>query len=136
MVHSLNALIKDSKAILNVDFTVETIRFNKAYLESVFLNLITNSIKYAHPGIPPVISIRSAMGNGNKQLIFTDNGVGFEMEKVKDKLFGFNQKFNNRLDSKGIGLYLVYTHITSLGGTINLDSKPNKGATFTMSFKN
>ncbi|MDB5851850.1 MAG: evgS, partial [Rhodoferax sp.] len=82
------------------------------------------------------ISIRSTKEKGIRQLIFTDNGVGFDMDKVKGKLFGFNQKFNDHPDSKGIGLYLVYNHITSLGGHISLNSKPNEGAVFTISFKN
>ena len=137
VLHSLGALIKDSKATINIDFEAfDKINFNKAYLESIFLNLITNSIKYTRPGIPPVINIRSAKVKGIKQLIVADNGVGFDMDKVKGKLFGFNQKFNDLPDSKGIGLYLVYNHITSLGGHISLDSKPNEGAIFTISFKN
>jgi PAS domain S-box-containing protein len=136
VLHSLSALIKDSKATINIDFSgFDKINFNKAYLESIFLNLITNSIKYTQPGIPPVISICSVKVKGIRQLIFTDNGVGFDMDKVKGKLFGFNQKFNDHPDSKGIGLYLVYNHITSLGGHISLNSKPNEGAAFTISFK-
>ena len=137
VLNSLSALIKESKATISVDFEAfNKINFNKAYLESIFLNLITNSIKYAQHGIPPVISIRSARVKGIRQLIITDNGVGFDMNKVKGKLFGFNQRFHDHPDSKGIGLYLVYNHITSLGGHISLKSKPNEGAVFTISFKN
>jgi PAS domain S-box-containing protein len=136
VLHSLGALIKDSNATINIDFSgFDKINFNKAYLESIFLNLITNSIKYTRPGIAPVISIHSTKEKGIKQLIFTDNGVGFDMDKIKGKLFGFNQRFNDHPDSKGIGLYLVYNHITSLGGHISLNSKPNEGAVFTIAFK-
>ncbi|MEX2362973.1 MAG: ATP-binding protein [Balneolaceae bacterium] len=39
------------------------------------------------------------------------------------------------MDSKGIGLYLVYNHITSLGGKITVESKVNKGTTFTLTFR-
>ncbi|MBD1392898.1 sensor histidine kinase [Mucilaginibacter glaciei] len=137
VLHSLNALIKESNATINFEFTAfSTINFNKAYLESIFLNLITNSIKYARLNVAPVISIQTKIVKGIRQLVFTDNGVGFDMKKVKGKLFGFNQKFNDSPDSKGIGLYLVYNHVTSLGGHIALYSIPNEGATFTISFKN
>jgi signal transduction histidine kinase len=104
-------------------------------MESVFLNLLTNSIKYARPDRFPVISIHSEKANGRHQLIFLDNGLGFDMEKVKDRIFGLHQKFHNHKDSKGIGLYLVHNHITSLAGKISVESKVNEGTMFTMSFK-
>ena len=132
---SLGSLIQGAKATIAIDFSVyETINFNKAYLESIFLNLITNSIKYTKPDTTPVISIYTRERDQVKQLIFSDKGLGFDMDAVKDKVFGFNQKFHNHSDSKGIGLYLVYNHITSLGGKIALESKLNEGATFIISF--
>lgn len=134
---SINSLIQTSKAIFHIDFTeAKKVRFNKAYLESVFLNLITNAIKYARPGCPPVISIYSEKENGISRLIVSDNGLGFDMEKVKDKIFGLHQKFHYHKDSKGIGLYLVHRHITSLGGEITVKSTINEGTTFIISFKN
>ncbi|REH01664.1 PAS domain-containing sensor histidine kinase [Flavobacterium aquicola] len=136
VIFSVNSLIKTSKAIINTDFSqLEKINFNKTYLESIFLNLITNSIKYANPGYPPIITISSRKIDGINQLIFSDNGIGFDMELVKGKIFGLHQKFNNHIDSKGIGLYLVNDHITSLGGKIDVESKINEGTTFTISFK-
>jgi signal transduction histidine kinase len=133
---SIKALIATSKATFHIDFSeVENISFNKVYLESVFLNLITNSIKYAQVDRSPVISISSKKINGISQLIISDNGLGFDMEKVRGKIFGFHQKFHNHIDSKGIGLYLVYNHITGLGGHIAADSTVNAGTTFTISFK-
>lgn len=136
VMHSINSLIQNSKAIINVDFTgLEKINFNKAFLESIFLNLITNSIKYAKPDCFPIIFIHSRKNNGIDQLIFSDNGLGFDMELVKDKIFGLHQKFQNHIDSKGIGLYLINNHITNLGGKIDVASKINEGTTFTISFK-
>lgn len=136
VVSSINSLIQNSKATIDANFTeLERIKFNKTYLESVFLNLITNSIKYARPDCPPVISIHSTKTNGISQLIITDNGLGFDMEKVKDKIFGLHQKFHNHIDSKGIGLYLVNSHITSLGGHIGVESNINEGSKFIISFR-
>lgn len=135
VLHSIYSLVKNSKATINVDFSeVEEIKFNKAYLESILLNLITNSIKYARQDVPAIISIYSRKAGHRTQIIIEDNGTGFDMAQVKDKIFGLHQKFHNHDDSKGIGLYLVYNHITSLGGEINLESKINEGAKFTISF--
>ena len=136
VLHSIRTLIRTSKATLHVDFSeLESVKFNKVYLESIFLNLVTNSIKYARIDSSPVISISSKKDNGLSQLVISDNGLGFDMDKVKGKIFGFQQKFHNHIDSKGIGLYLVYSHITSLGGQIAVESTVNGGSTFTITFK-
>lgn len=135
VLHSLKSLIQNSKTKILIDFSeAGKIKFNRAYLESIFLNLITNSIKYAKLDASPVISIYSKQINGVNQLFFADEGQGFDMDKVKDKIFGFNQTFHNHKDSKGIGLYLVYNHIISLGGQITVESKINEGATFKITF--
>ncbi len=135
VLKSIRSLVETSKATIHVDFSSNgQIRFNKSYMESVFLNLLTNSIKYASPDRLPVIHIHSETVNGTNRLTFSDNGIGFDMEKVKDKIFGLQQKFHNHKDSKGIGLYLVHNHITSLGGKITVDSREKEGTTFTMTF--
>ncbi|HTE01907.1 MAG TPA: PAS domain-containing sensor histidine kinase [Mucilaginibacter sp.] len=138
VLQSLRSLIQSSKSIIQVDFSAfKKIEFNKAYLESILLNLITNSIKYAKPDHSPVISIYTQVENGVNQLIFADEGRGFDMDKVKDKIFGLNQKFHNHADnnSKGIGLYLVYNHVINLGGRIAIESKVNEGVKFIISFR-
>jgi light-regulated signal transduction histidine kinase (bacteriophytochrome) len=133
---SIQSLVEASGTFIHADFSnLNTIRFNRAYMESVFLNLITNSIKYARSDEHPIIQIRSEKADGRDLLIFSDNGMGFDMEKVNDKIFGLHQKFHHHKDSKGIGLYLVHNHITSLGGKIEVESETNRGTTFTMSFK-
>lgn len=133
---SIKTLIANSKANLKIDFSeAGEVKFNSAYLQSIFLNLITNSIKYSNLETYPVISITSKKLKDCTQLIFTDNGIGFEMKDVKGKIFGLHQKFHNHIDSKGIGLYLVQKHMTSLGGTIKVESQVNKGTTFTLTFK-
>jgi PAS domain S-box-containing protein len=133
---SIHSLIVNSKINIGIDFSeVPEINFNKEYLKSIFLNLITNSIKYSKPDTFPSISIRSKIENGKSQLIYSDNGLGFDMDKVRDKIFGLHQKFHNHIDSNGIGLYLIYTHITNLGGRIEVESKINDGAKFTITFK-
>lgn len=134
---SINSIINNSSAIINVDFSAyDAITFNKGYLKSIFLNLLTNAIKYSKSDCAPIVSIYSKIVDGNKQLIISDNGIGFDMDNVKDKIFGLHQKFNDNIDSNGIGLYLVYNHITSLGGNITVESTINEGATFIITFKN
>ncbi|MEB8330439.1 PAS domain-containing sensor histidine kinase [Flavobacteriaceae bacterium KMM 6897] len=133
----ISSLISNSKTTFSTDFSaVKTIKFNKVYLESIFLNLITNSIKYTKPNHAPEISICSKKNDDDIQIIFTDKGLGFDMEKDKNKIFGLNQKFHHHIDSKGVGLYLIYNYISSLGGQIEVESRLNEGATFIITIPN
>lgn len=132
---SLNSLIEYSKAEITTNFSeVPSIRFNATFLESIYLNLLTNSIKYAKPFDYARIRISSHKENGLNQLIFADEGQGFDMDKVGDKIFGFQQKFHNHADSKGIGLYLIHNHVTTMGGKIAVESKLGQGVKFTITF--
>lgn len=134
---SIDALIQGSQTKFKVNFTAfSKVRFSRVYMESVFLNLITNSIKYSKPGTFPLVSITTRLWEGKMQLVFSDNGKGFDPIMVKDKMFGLREKFTDQQDSKGIGLYLVHNNIQSMGGKIDVESEIDKGATFTITFKN
>lgn len=134
--NSIGRLIQKAGAVFQLDFSgLESVQFNTAYMESIFLNLITNSIKYSRPDVSPVISIIANEKNGEKTLTYSDNGLGFDMDKVGHLIFNLNQRFHGNEDSKGVGLFLVYNHVTSLGGSISVDSKVNQGTTFTIKFK-
>ena len=136
VLQSHATIIRTSKATVVADFSeLPNIRFNKIYLKSIFLNLLTNAIKYARPDSPPVISIRSDRAKGSKKLTISDNGSGFDTEKVTDEIFHFPQRYHNNPDSKGIGLYLVHSHVTALGGQLAIESKINEGTRVTIYFK-
>jgi PAS domain S-box-containing protein len=133
---TIDSLIKESNTSFQIDLSAfESVNFYPAYLESIFLNLITNSVKYAHPERDPVISITTKIKDGKKELTFSDNGIGFDSDKQKDNVFGLDQTFHENKDSKGIGLYLVHNHMTNLGGQITVDSKVDEGTTFTLTFR-
>jgi PAS domain S-box-containing protein len=127
----------ESKSIIEADFSaVSTVPFTRIYLESIFLNLITNSLRYRHPERSPIIKIKTTVDkSGRTKLIFSDNGIGMDMNRVKHKIFGFHQRFHNHHDSKGIGLYLIKSQINALKGDIEVDSEVNIGTTFTIIFK-
>ena len=133
----LSFLISVNKPILKIELEEVTIlNINKSYLESIFLNLLTNSIKYKTLNKQLRISITSKVVGENLILTFKDNGIGIDLERNRDKVFGLYQRFHNYPDSKGLGLYLVKSQVESMGGTITIDSEVNKGTTFTIIFKN
>ena len=132
---SIKSLIESANATLTYDFSEgELVEFNREYLESIILNLITNSIKYARPEVNPVIHFSTKSIDANVELSVEDNGQGMDLEKVGNRIFKLNQSFHGNTDSKGVGLYLVYHHVTSLGGKIEVESKVNQGTTFRISF--
>ena len=61
-------------------------------------------------------------------MVFEDNGIGFDTrrESTPDKISGLHQTFHHNERRKGIGLYLVHYHVTSLGGKISVESEVNK----------
>ncbi|GAB5539870.1 MAG: hypothetical protein Salg2KO_19730 [Salibacteraceae bacterium] len=102
-----------------------------AYVDSILNNLISNSIKYRNPAVESKIIVDAKIRGAQIEVIFSDNGIGMDMSKTKDRVFGFNQTFHRNKDSKGIGLYITKSHIDSMGGEITVDSEVNKGTTFT-----
>lgn len=133
---SLHSLIETSGTLFHVDFSeIEILEINRFYLQSIFLNLITNSIKYSKTGVPPLISIKSRRKEGLCQVLFSDNGIGFDLETNGSKIFKLHQVFTDHKDSNGIGLYLVKSYMESLGGEISVSSEKSIGTTFTLTFK-
>lgn len=111
------------------------VRAVPAYLESIILNLITNSVKYRNPEIAPKITLSTE--RVNDQIIFKikDNGLGMDMNKYGNKLFGMYKTFHNNPDARGIGLYITKNQIEAMGGYISVSSEVNKGSTFSVYFK-
>lgn len=134
---SISTLLNTEEVEIIADFSsVDEIPTLKSYLHSIFFNLISNSIKYAQPGIRPVIYITSYKGANSIQITFKDNGLGIDLEKNANNLFGLYKRFHSHTEGKGMGLYMVRKQVEALGGKITIDSAVNKGTTFTITFEN
>jgi signal transduction histidine kinase len=133
----LDFLIGLHKPIIKFDFEqVSFLNTNKSYLESILLNLLTNAIKYKSETRKLKINISAEQLDDDVVLIFKDNGIGIDLERNRDKIFGLYQRFHDYPDSKGLGLYLVKSQVETMGGTISIESKVDFGTTFTLTFKN
>lgn len=100
------------------------------YFESIVSNLISNAIKYKSIQKKPFIKIK-ALKEKRKTVIFVeDNGIGIDLIKNKDKIFGMYKTFHNNSDAVGLGLFMIKNKIEVLGGTISLESKLGKGTIF------
>ena len=131
----LSGAILKSNAVIDTDFSQLThISYNKIYMESIFLNLIGNAIKYSAEDRAPHIEIKTEVKNEINIITFKDNGLGIDLKKHGSKLFGLNKVFHRHPDAKGVGLYLTKTQIEAMGGTISATSEVNVGTTFTIKF--
>lgn len=135
-MHILESEIKETKAKIVKDFRGAQIIYSlPQYIESIFYNLISNSIKYRHPDRPPVIKIRSWSENEFFRIEISDNGLGIDLEKHRTNLFSLYKRFHFHVEGKGLGLYLVKTQIDALGGKIEVKSKIEEGTTFIIFLK-
>jgi PAS domain S-box-containing protein len=105
-------------------------------LRQLWVNLISNAIKYSRDKEKATIEIGSEEKEDMLIYYVRDNGVGFDMKYYK-KLFGVFQRLHSdhEFEGTGVGLAIVQRIITKHGGTIWADAKPNEGATFYFSLK-
>lgn len=128
-------IIQKQAVIENKLMIDATVNFNPAFLESILLNFLSNALKYSHPDRPPVITLGSFMDNEQFVLTIADNGIGIDLEKNGDKLFGFYKTFNGNSDARGLGLFICKNQVEYMGGKIEVESELGKGTTFKIYFK-
>ncbi len=138
-----NALmvVGDTAMQKNIQITnlVETdidLLHNKAYLESIVLNIISNAVRYSDPKKEKsTILIQSSQVQGKTVLEIIDNGVGIDLEKNKEKIFGLYKTFHGNSDARGVGLFITKNQIEALGGSIEMESSKGVGTTVRIHFK-
>ncbi|WP_017259543.1 ABC transporter substrate-binding protein [Pedobacter arcticus] len=121
---------------LNIDFDlkVNKLMLPKHAFLSIITNLITNSIKFRTYDRKLLIEVQAFDEGDNTVLRFNDNGIGIDLLKHKHKIFNLYQRINHDIEGKGIGLFIVRSHMDTLNGRIEIESTPNIGTTFTLYF--
>jgi signal transduction histidine kinase len=104
----------------------------RAYLHSIFYNLLSNAIKYRDPGRLLLVCVRSHQENGYVCITFSDNGLGIDLDRHQQSLFGLYKRFHLHVEGKGLGLHLVKTQVEALNGSVAVESQEGKGSTFTV----
>jgi PAS domain S-box-containing protein len=129
-IHSLR-LETNERNVRWVRGDLPVVRGDLPMLRQVYVNLLSNSVKYTRPRDPAVIEI-GCQGDSNGEFVFhvRDNGVGFEMEYVH-KLFGVFQRLHRseEFEGTGIGLANVRRIVTRHGGRTWAEGMPDQGAT-------
>jgi len=128
--------IESKNAIINNQVSNDLFLYsNPAYLESIILNLASNALKYAHPDRRPVIVIASKVAQDAVVITLTDNGIGIDLDRYGDAIFGLYKTFHGNENAEGIGLYITKNQIETLGGMIEVESEVGIGTCFKITIK-
>ena len=129
-------LIDYCGAEISADFeNAPSVNYNKAYLESIFSNLLTNAIKYRSNKRKLKVTIKTEESGNFIVLKFSDNGLGIDLELHKEKMFRLYQRFHEHAEGKGLGLFLIKSQLEALNGSIDIESKLDEGTTFILKFR-
>jgi signal transduction histidine kinase len=135
VLYSIDSQVQQSELRMETNFSERSqIYFPKQFLNSILLNLLTNSIKYKSDDRKLVVQIKTENKMGQTILHFSDNGMGIDLKKFGDKLFGLYQRFHSEIEGKGMGLYIIKSQVEAMGGKIEVDSIPNQGTSFRIYF--
>ena len=107
-----------------------TITSDRLAIEQVFSNLMDNAVKYLRAGVPGSIEVRATESDGAITYEVRDNGRGIDA-RDRERIFDlFRRSGIQDRPGDGIGLAHARTLVRRLGGTINVESEPNRGTVF------
>ena len=108
---------------------------DRALMRQVFVNLLSNALKYSRPRRPAIITIGSDIRRSERVIFVQDNGVGFDM-RYYDKLFGVFQRLHtsSEFEGNGVGLAMIARILQRHGGAAFADGRPDQGAVFWFTF--
>ena len=134
-LNSINALILIANAEIRSNIAPKIhIKGVASYVDSIMLNILTNAIKYRSKSRPLIIELSTEIKEDTVVLKIKDNGIGIDMKRNADKLFGLYNTFTDHEDSRGVGLYITRAQIESIGGNISVKSKLDEGTEFLLKF--
>jgi signal transduction histidine kinase len=111
---------------------LRTVECDPRLVTQVFVNLVTNALKFSRGRPRTVIEIaETSVDGGTPAILVRDNGIGFDM-RYADKLFGVFQRLhlNEEFEGTGVGLAIVHRIVRKHGGRVWAEAELDKGATF------
>ena len=143
---SVDKLLKEIQLYLKKNIQEKSVKITHSQLPSIhtfktplfqiFMNLISNSIKYAHPERTPAIHIDCKELKNHWQFSISDNGIGISPEYF-EKIFVIFERLHtkDKFEGTGIGLAIVKKAVEYLGGEVKVSSEIGKGSTFSFTIK-
>ena len=115
----------------------EWVNGDKVHLMQIFSNLLSNAIKYTQEGgIIQFIAEESETNSstyGKYHFIVSDNGMGMSAdfkETIFDAFTRAESSVTNKIQGTGLGMAITKNLVESMGGTIEVESEPNRGSSF------
>ena len=134
----LTSQIELHKPIIKLNFEqVFVLYTNKAYIESILLNLLSNSIKYKSENRKLRITITTEKKEDAVVMIFKDNGIGIsdaDRKLIFDRFHRIESKSSPPQHSTGLGLAIVKSIVDVHGGQLTVWSQLGTGSIFTVKF--
>jgi len=131
----LEVEILKKKAVIRQEIPNEMqVNFNPAYMESVLLNFLSNALRFSDHQRTPEILISGSRENGSWVLEIADNGIGIDLDRNGEQLFGMYKSFTDSPNSRGIGLFITKNQIDAMGGRVTVESQVDIGTTFKLQF--
>jgi signal transduction histidine kinase len=106
----------------------------RPYVHSVFYNLMSNAFKYIDRARKGRLDIKAEEEYGKIKITFTDNGLGFDSESQKEKIFKPFSRLSLKGEGKGLGLFLVKIQMDAMNGVVEISSLPNVGTSVSLYF--
>ncbi|MFD2718187.1 PAS domain-containing protein [Hymenobacter monticola] len=132
----LAPVVAAAQGQLSVDVAAcPTVRFSPKNLRSIVYNLLSNAFKYHAPDRPARVRLRATCPPGQVRLEVQDNGLGLTADE-QSKLFVMFRRLHTHVEGTGVGLYMVKRMVENAGGTIQVESAPGVGSTFTVQLPN
>ena len=149
IVEAVENLVNISQPMIkekNIEFHFRISRMEKEYLyadqlrlNQIYINILSNAIKYTEPGGHVSVDMREDESKkpGCVQLtyIVSDSGIGMSPEYMANMYQPFSRQTDSRVNSiqgTGLGLAITKQMVDLMNGTINCQSEPGKGTTFTV----
>lgn len=132
---SLADMLSSKKALVTNKVSPEiSLYYNLNYLESILLNLVSNAIKFSHPGRVPEITITVSNWKEFFVMEVADNGLGIDLSRHQHKLFGMHKTFHDVEEARGVGLFITKNQVEAMGGKIEVESEEGNGSVFKVYF--
>ena len=135
VIHKIAIQIEIRDGVINTDFKAKQsiLKADKVHLSNMIYNLLDNANKYSPR--KPQISISTADAENGISISVHDKGMGISkanQKRIFEKLYRVPTGDVHNVKGFGLGLSYVKFIVEKHGGSIQVDSEPNKGSTFTL----
>jgi signal transduction histidine kinase len=121
--------IKERQADVRIENDLGMVLADPVLLTQVFVNLLSNALKFVPRGTAPQVRIWAEPRDGFERICVEDNGIGIDL-RYRERLFRLFERLDSEYPGTGIGLAIVKRAIERMGGRVGFESGATKGSLF------